>query len=288
MTAAATRVTSIADAIAASRAALAAAGIETAALDARLLVADSTGLAREALIGGRDRPLSDEAARSLALRLKRRLAREPIAYIAGEKEFWSLPFSVDRRVLVPRPDSETLVESVLAWVKDKRRPLRILDLGTGSGCLLLSLLSECPAACGVGVDVSAAALDVARANAERLGLARRSAFVQSDWASAIDGRFDVVVANPPYVTDADWERLAPEITRHEPRLALVAGADGLAAYRRILPELPRLLDQSGMAFVELGAGQFDAVIDLAHAAGLQSGGACDDLAGVVRCVQLRH
>lgn len=280
-------VTRIGEAVAATRAALAAAGIETAVLDARLLVGEATGLTREGLISGRDQPLSIAAERSLAERLQRRLEREPLAYIVGEREFWSLPFTVDRRVLVPRPDSETLVEAALAWVGDRQRPLRILDLGTGSGCLLLALLSELPAAWGLGIDISGAALQVARANAARLGLAPRTAFLQGDWASAIDGRFDLVVTNPPYVTDADWSQLAPEITRHEPRLALVAGADGLGAYRRIVRELGRLLDAAGAAFVELGAGQFDSVVDLAASAGLHSGGGTEDLAGVVRCVQLR-
>jgi len=279
---------SIGDAIAATRAALADAGIDSAPLDARLLVADATGLDRAQLIAWRDRPLSPQAHEALAERLRRRLDREPVASIIGEKEFWSLSFAVDRRVLVPRPDSETLVEAALAWVGDRHRPLRVLDLGTGSGCLLLALLHELPAAWGLGIDLSAAALAMAQTNAERLGLSHRSAFLRGDWSDAIGGRFDLVVANPPYVAESDWPRLAPEITRHEPRLALVAGTDGLAAYRRLLPGLRRILSDIGAAFIELGADQSAAVSDLAASAGLDWCGERDDLAGIVRCAQLQQ
>lgn len=282
-----TLATNIGNAIADTRRTLAAAGIDTAALDARILVADATGLDRSHLIGWSDRLLSTTARERLADRLRRRLAREPIAYIVGEKEFWSLGFAVDRRVLVPRPDSEALVEAALSQIKDRSWPLRILDLGTGSGCLLLALLSELPAAWGVGVDLSAAALDVARLNADRLGFTQRTAFLQGHWATAIGVPFDLVVANPPYVAEADWRQLEPEIVRHEPPLALLAGDDGLAAYRRILPDLARILAVGGVACLEMGAGQHDAVIDIAASAGLECIRASSDLAGVVRCVQLQ-
>jgi release factor glutamine methyltransferase len=190
-------------------------------------------------------------------------------------------------VLIPRPDSETLVEAVLAWIADRHRPLRILDLGTGSGCLLLALLSELPAASGVGVDRSVQALQLARQNAERLGLAARTGFVGSDWGSALAGGFDLIVSNPPYVAEADWQQLMPEINRYEPRAALVAGSDGLDAYRRILPQARPLLGNTGAIFFEIGAEQAEAVIDIAASAGFQCADIRDDLVGFARCLRLR-
>ena len=277
----------VADALVAARTALASAGIDQPALDARLLLAEATGLGLAQLIGWGERPLAAGEAERLEAILRRRLAREPIAYILGRKEFWSLDFAVDRRVLIPRPDSETLVEAVLASIDDHRRPLRILDLGTGSGCLLLALLSELPTASGAGVDRSLPALQLAQQNAERLGLAHRTTFIASDWGSAVAGRFDLVVANPPYVTDADWRQLGPEINRYEPQAALLAGSDGLDAYRRILPAARRLLTDTGAIFLEFGAGQAEGVIDIAASAGFEYTEIRDDLVGIARCLQLR-
>lgn len=276
----------VAQALATARAALADAGIDQPALDARLLLADATGLSRAQLIGWSERPLAAVEAQRLHAALQRRLAREPLAYILGRKEFWSLDFAVDRHVLIPRPDSETLVEAVLASVADRHQPLQILDLGTGSGCLLLALLSELPAARGIGVDRSAQALQIARQNAERLGLATRTGFVSSDWGSALAGRFDLIVANPPYVAETDWQQLMPEINRYEPRAALVAGSDGLSAYRRILPQVRRLLGDTGAIFLEIGAEQAEAVIDIAASAGFECADIRDDLVGFARCLRL--
>lgn len=200
--------------------------------------------------------------------LARRRAREPMSHILGVREFWSLDFVVTRACLDPRPDSETLVEAVLAKIPDRGRPWRILDLGTGSGCLLLALLSELPRATGLGIDSSPAALGVALANAQRLGLAARAQFAERDWTHGIEGIFDVIVANPPYIPSGEIDALAPEVARYEPRAALDGGADGLAAYLAIVPALPRHLAEGGFAAVEVGAGRAGLVAEMARGVGL--------------------
>lgn len=278
---------SIGEAVAEVRKALAAAEMTQPALEARLLVAAASGLTRAQLLARDDQALPPAAAERLGQLLARRLDHEPFAYIVGHKEFWSLDFAVDRNTLIPRPDSETLVEAVLHWVEDRRQPLRLLDLGTGSGCLLLTLLQELPHAWGVGVDLSPGAIRVAAANAARLGVGGRACFVQGDWTSALAAKFDVIVGNPPYIAGKDRPSLAPEITQYEPELALFAGVDGLTAYRRILPDLNRVLADAGAIFLELGAGQASAVVDIAIGAGLQCSGIKDDLAGVARCLHLQ-
>ena len=214
--------------------------------------------------------------------------REPLAYILGSREFWSLPIRVTADTLVPRPETETLVEAALAWVEERRvgeAETRILDLGTGSGCLLLAMLSELPRAWGMGVDLSASALAVARDNADTLELAHRACFAVGDWGSALGGEFDLVITNPPYIVDAELPALAPEIVRFEPRLALAGGADGLAAYREIAPQLRRLLAPGGAAFLEVGAGQAPPVAAMLTANGLQGVDIKTDLAGVGRCLR---
>ncbi|MCB2100690.1 MAG: HemK family protein methyltransferase, partial [Rhodobacterales bacterium] len=195
--------------------------------------------------------------------------------------------------LTPRPDTETLVEAALAWAALDRvdgggAHGTVLDFGTGSGCLLLSLLAEWPDARGVGVDISPQALAVAAGNARAAGLDGRATFVLSDWGAALgDARFDVIVANPPYIPDGDIDGLAPEVARHEPRLALSGGADGLDAYRLLANETARRLHPGGAAFFELGIGQADAVAGLMAAAGLAPLGLREDLSGVVRCLAVR-
>jgi release factor glutamine methyltransferase len=266
---------------------LAAAGIENARSEAWLLLAAATGRARAALMAGASGTLGAEQQARLDELVRRRLAREPLAYILGEKEFWSLPFEVGPAVLIPRPETETLVEGVLAQLPDRDRPLRLLDLGAGSGCLLLALLSELPRATGLGADDSAAALALARRNAERLGLAARADSRQGHWGEGLRERFDVIVSNPPYVAERDWDGLQPEIREFEPKTALVAGSDGLAAYRALAPHCARLLAQGGLCALEIGAGQGDAVAALLAAQGLIVVERRRDLAGIERCLLAR-
>lgn len=259
------------------------AGTPGADLDARLLFAFALGLPAAHLPG--DEPVTpDEAARAEAL-LARRIAGEPVARILGEKEFWSLPFALSPETLVPRPDTETLVEEVLARRPDRAAPLRILDLGTGTGAILAALLVEYPEASGVGVDRSADAARTARFNLARLGLAARSLIVLGDWASALSGPFDIVVSNPPYIPSADIAALEMEVRAHDPLAALDGGASGLDAYAAIAGMLPALLAPGGLCVLELGIGQEADVTECLRAAGLQvPDPARRDLSGIPRAL----
>ena len=266
---------------------LAAAGIEAARREAWLLLAAASGRERASLMAGAAAALTSGQQARLEQLLARRCRREPIAYILGEKEFWSLPFRVGPAVLIPRPETETVVEAALAHLRDRRAPLRILDLGTGSGCLLLALLSELPNAAGLGTDVSAEALALAQANAVRLGLAERTELRAGDWGSGLAPPFDLIVSNPPYVAEAEWPKLQPEVRDFEPRAALLAGPDGLDAYRALAPECARLLASGGCAALEIGQGQSDAVARLLTRAGLEVVERRRDLAGIERCLVAR-
>lgn len=270
-----------------SRQALQEAGIDSAALDARLLLAASLGVAVETVIAWPERKLTPDAVARLEALLRRRIAREPMAYILGRREFWSLDFAVTPATLTPRPDSETLVAAVLGEIADRRAPLRLVDFGTGTGCLLLALLSELPAASGIGVDVDPDTVEVARANATRLDLAPRAQFMPGHWGRPLGGEFDLIVSNPPYIATGDLPVLAPEL-RYEPRLALDGGADGLAAYRALIPDAARLLRPAGLLALEVGVGQASAVNELLVASGLTSAGVRRDLAGIERCVLARR
>jgi release factor glutamine methyltransferase len=267
---------------------LAAAGVENARGEAWLLLAAETGLERATLAAGAAPALSAEQEAALEALVRRRQGREPIAYILGAKEFWSLRFEVDPAVLIPRPETETVVEAVLKQIGETTAALRILDLGTGSGCLLLALLSELPCATGLGVDDSRAALTVAKRNAERLGLAARAEFRQARWGAGLRERFDLIVSNPPYVAEAEWDRLQPEIRRFEPKAALVAGPDGLRSYRALAPDCARLLAAHGLCALEIGCGQGDAVAELLKRHGLHVIARHRDLAGIERCLLARH
>jgi release factor glutamine methyltransferase len=275
------------DLIAQLAARLAAAGIEAARTEAWLLLAAASGHPRAALMAGALESLTGEQERRLDAMARRRLSREPIAYILGEKEFWSLRFEVGPAVLIPRPETEMVVEAALAPVADRAAPLRILDLGTGSGCLLLAVLSELPQAIGVGTDVSPAALAIAARNAAALGLAGRVELRESDWGQALEPPFDLIVSNPPYVAAAEWRRLQPEVRDFEPSGALVAGPDGLAAYRALAPDCARLLAPGGSIVLEIGAGQGDAVASLLRDQGLEVSERRRDLAGLERCLVAR-
>ena len=247
--------------------------------DAEVLLAAALGVERGALLLVPDRAFAPDLFDTLVARRK---AGEPVAYITGHREFWSLDLLVTPAVLIPRPDSETLIEAALAA---GIAPVTILDLGTGSGALLLAALTEWPAATGLGIDASAAALAVAGRNAERLELAGRATFRAGNWGQGLTGRFDLILCNPPYVeTGAE---LAADVRDHEPAGALFAGPDGLDDYRSLIPQLPALLAPGGVAVVEIGWTQADTVLALASAAGL-TGIVRPDLAGRDRCVVLRH
>lgn len=269
------------DALMLLRAAAAALPGDTPRLDAELLLASALGMDRMAMLASR--PLVSDAVRKhFAVVLARRAAHEPVAHILGEREFWSLPLKVTRDVLVPRPDSETLIVDALA-ARAGRPPASILDLGTGSGALLLAALSEWPQAMGLGIDRSEAALAVARANAEALGFDGRARFRAGDWASGLDGRFDLILCNPPYVPEG--EILMPDVALHEPAGALYGGPDGLDPYRLLFPDLGRILAADGVAIFEFGASQAEALAALASQSGLASHVACD-LAGRPRALRL--
>lgn len=254
-------------------------GGETSRLDAEVLLAYHLGCTRSDLLLNPDRQIDPQAYEKL---VERRAAGEPVAHITGRRDFWSLALKVTPDTLIPRPDSETLIEVALKLCAVP--PRRILDLGTGSGALLLAALSEWPAATGLGIDASPAALAVAQDNAVRTGLANRAAFRIGNWGEGVDERFDLILSNPPYI--ADNEALSAEVKAHEPASALFAGADGLDDYRRILPQLRGLLAAGGLAVLEIGWQQAEAVLGLAAAAGL-AGTVHRDLAGRDRCVALR-
>jgi release factor glutamine methyltransferase len=274
----------VAEALRDGAACLCRSGIDNPRLEARLLLAHAIGGSVADLL--REPRAAVELATYQTL-LARRAAHEPLAYITGQREFWSLDFVVSPATLIPRPDSETVVEAALAARAGRAGPLRVLDLGTGTGCLLLAVLHELHEAFGVGVDLSPAAAALAATNAAALGLADRAAFLCADWDSALHARFDLVLCNPPYITTSAVGGLMPEVSDYEPRLCLDGGADGFDAYRRILPALPALLRPDGAAVLELGAGQAVTVMAMAAEAGLR----CDvrtDLGGTARAIVLRR
>lgn len=265
---------------------LKAAGIDNPRLEARVIVGAASGASMEAMVAHPEREIDETSVAFVHALVERRVAGAPMAYLLGRKEFWSLDFTVTAATLVPRPDSETLVAGALDFAADTMRPWRALDLGTGTGCLLLSFLSERPRAYGVAIDRSEEALAVAAANADSLELAPRTGFVCADWAGALGGTFDVVFANPPYIPRDEIPGLAIEVRDFEPEAALDGGPDGLDCYRRILVDLPRLLAPDGMAFFEVGYGQAADVASLARAAGLVPKGTMRDYGGVERCVRI--
>ncbi len=263
------------------------AGIEDAKVDARALICQALRIERARLIADSDRVLEAREVAALQALAARRLKREPVSRIRGRKEFWNLMLEVTPAVLTPRPETETVVEAALDLLgRDgmKLERLRMLDIGTGSGALLLALLSELPHARGLGTDISEEALAVARANAERNDLQDRCKFLACDIAQGIEGKFDLIVSNPPYVAQGDIATLAPEVRDYAPRLALDGGNDGLDCYRAIARQAPRLLGPGGRLIVELGAGQEAAVRALFTTAGLQVGASRADLAGIPRAL----
>jgi release factor glutamine methyltransferase len=262
--------------------------IESAELDARLLVGAVLGLDLTGVIAAANRLLTTDESIRLVDFAQRRLGGEPVARILGQKEFWGLTLKLSAATLVPRPDTETVVELALEMLRAAPGPghrLRIADIGTGSGAILLALLSELPDACGVGTDISEAALRAASANAAHLRLADRAGFVACDYAAALSGRFDLIVSNPPYIRSAEIAGLAAEVRGHDPRVALDGGADGLDAYRALIPQAAGLLAPQGALVVEAGHDQSAAIQELMAAAGLTlERPAKADLAGILRAV----
>ena len=253
----------------------------TPRLDSELLMAHALGIERDALLL---HPPAVSAPAAFSDAIERRLAGEPVAYIIGRRAFWNIELEVGPGALIPRPDSETLIAAAIHHFAGSDRPRRILDLGTGPGTLLLAALDQWPRASGIGVDSSAEALDYARANAKRLGLANRAHFRRGDWAAGIAERFDLLLINPPYVaTDAE---LGPGVAEYEPAEALFAGPDGLDDYRRLAPEVARLVEPGGLAAIEIGHDQAESVSALLVAEGLAPALA-HDLAGHPRALLVK-
>lgn len=263
---------------------LEAADVDTPVLDARLLLEVGAGVSRLDIVTDPRRPVTDEQTAAVRALTARREAREPVSHIIGSKHFWTLDLAVTPDVLTPRPETEFVVEAGLQALLPADASFRILDLGAGSGAIILALLHERQNASGVAVDISPAALVVARANAQRLGLDDRLDLREGDWASGVGERFDLVVSNPPYIASADIGGLAPEVARFEPRLALDGGADGLAAYRTIASALPGLLKPGGVVALEVGFGQAESVAALIEAAGMSVAEPRRDLSGIPRVV----
>jgi len=257
---------------------LKAAGVDSPVIDARLLLEAAAGATRLDLITDPYRLLTEEQETALEAYVARRARREPVARILGRKGFWKIMLSVGPGVLIPRPDTETVLDVVLGAFDEQRR-FKLLDLGVGSGAILMAVLAERPHASGLGVDISEEALAVARENAANLGLEERAALLRGDWTEGLaDESFDLVVANPPYIPTADIETLDPEVREHEPRLALDGGEDGLDAYRLLAPEILRVLRPGGMFAVEIGWDQAQSVMALFRDAGAEGVRTVQDLA----------
>lgn len=268
--------------------ALQSAGIESASLDARLLMQDVLGCDHAGLIRRELDVLTEAETALLDAHVTRRLNREPLSHILKKREFWKDTFFVNADVLDPRPDSETLIEALIRFHPDPYQSYSLLDLGTGSGCLILSALREFPNATATAVDLSEAALSVAAQNAESLGLANRITFMHDNWGKTLQTQYDMIMSNPPYIAENDILGLAPEVRQFEPWGALSGGADGLQAYLELLPQIKRLLKISGLAVIELGAGQDEAVCEIACKASLNVVDVIPDLAGVQRVLVVKQ
>ena len=258
------------------------AGIDNPWRESRLLLAHVVGQSYEAIFSDPQLTLTDEQVQHFSNVCERRVKREPLSKIIGQREFWGLEFKITKDTLDPRPDSETLIEAVISNFPNRAQPLKILDLGTGSGCLLLSLLSEYPNSWGVGVDTSEAAIYVARYNAKVLGFEDQCAFALSDWTQTLLDKFDVIVSNPPYI--GKTESIGVETFAYDPHQALFGGEDGFDCYRQIIPQLPHSLDSKGMAFLEVGKGQAAKVCEMASSQKLNIINVYKDLAQIERVV----
>jgi release factor glutamine methyltransferase len=260
---------------------LAEAGCDTPLLDARLLFQTVTGLSRELMILEPDRPVADDQVRRFDDLIGRRAAREPVARILGEREFYGRDFRVTPATLDPRPDTETLIAAALRLMPPGAR---LLDLGTGTGAIIVTLLAERPDSTGLATDVSAAALEVARANAERHGVSSRLQLVEGSWLSPVSGQFDMILSNPPYIPTSEIAELSPDVRRFDPQAALDGGTDGLEAYRQIAAAAKVHLSAGGHVLVEIGLGQGPAVSAIFASAGFRVSGRDSDLGGRLRCL----
>jgi release factor glutamine methyltransferase len=258
--------------------------IENPQLEARILLAFASGVKQTRIIGYPEDKLDNSIISNLEKIMARRKTGEPIAYITGVKEFWSLNFNVTKETLIPRPDSETIVQSVLDTITNHMDRISILDLGTGSGCLLLALLSELPKAIGVGIDISSTSCKIAKKNAKELGLNNRAKFYQGNWMEGIHDQFDIIVTNPPYVAESDMEFLDREIRLFEPHLALSGGPDGVAAYRLIAKESITRLKTAGILVVEIGINQAQSIRDIFVQNGLKIIKTQRDFSNIDRCI----
>jgi release factor glutamine methyltransferase len=274
----------LADFINAAAIRLAQAGIESAAIDARLLIAHGLTLDRAALISQSKRVLTKGEIEQLDKLVTRRIKHESVARIIGSREFWSLNFGLNEATLEPRPDSETVVQVVSDIVKKWQKLPRLLDLGTGSGCLLLSLLKEIPHSMGLGIDIAPRAIEQAQANAKILRLHERAKFQTGNWFVGLTEKFDVIVSNPPYIIRKDIDQLMPEVRNFDPLVALDGGVDGLNAYRHLVPAAKAHLKPGGLIAFEIGAGQAYDVATLLSNAGYQDIESHDDLSGNQRCI----
>ena len=263
------------------------AGIGTAFLDAELLLAYSLEKNREFIIGHPEYKLSIEEQKSFDDIIGRRIKREPVAKIIGKKEFWGREFVVSQKTLDPRPDSETIIYSVFELYPDRKSNIKIMDLGTGSGCLLLTLLAEYPYASGIGIDISEEALNVAKTNADKLGLAKRGSFVLNNWTEGISGKFDLIISNPPYIKNSDIEHLEPEVSGYDPYLALAGGVDGLDCYKFIAPAVRHFLNENGHIVFEFGMGQENDIRNIIENSGMKFISFKSDMAGLPRCIVAR-
>src|SRR6266404_1459952 len=254
---------------------------------ARRLVASTLALAPADLLAHPERTVDEQASDRVRVALVRMVDREPLSRILGRREFWGIEFGLTTDTLDPRPETETVVTAILRSIPDRHAPLRFLDLGTGTGCILLALLSEFPAATGFGVDVVAGAAMTARGNAAALGVASCAHFFVGDWADPILGVFDVIISNPPYIASAALADLPREVALYDPRRALDGGPDGLGCYRLLAADLPRLMGPRSLFACEVGLGQGSAVAGILRANGLSIERCERDLAGIVRCVLAR-
>lgn len=265
------------------------AGIDTPELDARILMRHTLSLTDADLITGQGAPTNEQLA-VLEQAVQRRLSGEPVSRILGFREFWGMKFKITPDTLDPRPDTERLVEMAIETMKE-HPPRRILDLGTGTGCILLALLKEFPGATGIGVDINPGAVDVSRENMENNGLSGRAAFLVSNWTDSLPDQgalFDLIVSNPPYIPESDIESLSPEVRNHDPILALAGGKDGLDPYRLLIMKIRKILSPQGICLFEIGQNQDTDVRRLVEESGLVVRRIGADYAGILRVVEIGH